>query len=295
MMIESLRDDLECHRGAPDKAPWRRVDTLCSAGELAIPFTSGILVGIGEDRRDRIEALALLAAASRRWGHLQEVIVQNFLPKPGTAMHRSRPCPEDEYLWSIAVARLVLPPDVHLQAPPNLSDDFAVLLDAGIDDWGGVSPVTADHVNPERPWPALERLAAATESRGFALAPRLTIYPEHALEPDRWLDPALHFAVLDRSDAEGLGRDDPGSLWPEKVTPADTVRDGAEVVLVGHSSSQWYSGSNVRPPRLVPHRTPSARGRVAEVLSTWPIISRGGPLDVPPVALDSGPVFPLVG
>jgi len=267
MMIESLRDDLECHRGAPDKAPWRRVDTLCSAGELAIPFTSGILVGIGEDRRDRVEALAFLAAASRRWGHLQEVIVQNFLPKAGTAMHRSRPCPEDEYLWSIAVARLVLPPEVHLQAPPNLSDDFGVLLDAGIDDWGGVSPVTADHVNPERPWPALERLAEVTEARGFALAPRLTIYPSHALEPQRWLDPALHFAVLDRSDAEGLGRDDPGAVWPERVTAADTVQDGAEVVLVGHRSSQWYSGSNVRPPRLVPHPSPSARGRIAEVLA----------------------------
>ncbi|MEY4162456.1 MAG: synthase, partial [Actinomycetota bacterium] len=146
MMLESLRDDLECHRGAPDKEPQRRIDTLCTAGELRIPFTSGILVGIGETRADRIEALMLLAATHERWGHLQEVIVQNFLPKAGTAMHRARPCPEDEYLWSIAVARLLLPPSVHLQAPPNLSDDFGVLLDAGIDDWGGVSPVTADHV-----------------------------------------------------------------------------------------------------------------------------------------------------
>ncbi|MEY2966769.1 MAG: synthase [Actinomycetota bacterium] len=267
MMLESLRDDLDCHRGAPDKEPQRRIDTLCLAGEAKIPFTSGILVGIGETRRDRIEALALLAAASRRWGHLQEVIVQNFLPKAGTAMHKSKPCPEDEYLWSIAVARLILPPTVHLQAPPNLSDDFGVLLDAGIDDWGGVSPVTADHVNPERPWPALDRLRTVTENKGFALAPRLTIYPEHVLAPETWLDEALRFPVLDRSDAEGLGRDDPGAVWPEKVTAADVVHDGAEVVLVGHKSTQWYSGSNVAPPTLVPHPAPAARGRIAEIIN----------------------------
>ncbi len=266
MMLESLRDDLECHRGAPDKEPQRRIDTLCAAGELRIPFTSGILVGIGETRRDRIEALMLLAAAHGKWGHLQEVIVQNFLPKAGTAMHRAKPCPEDEYLWSIAVARLLLPPSVHLQAPPNLSDDFGVLLDAGIDDWGGVSPVTADHVNPERPWPALDILRRVTEDRGFALAPRLTIYPEFASRPAEWLDEQLRFPVMDRTDAESLGRDDPGAVWPERVTAADVVHDGAEVVLVGHKSTQWYSGSNVKPPQMVPHPRPSARGRIAEII-----------------------------
>jgi FO synthase len=266
MMLESLRDDLECHRGAPDKEPQRRINTLCIAGELSIPFTSGILVGIGETRQDRIDALHLLAAAHAKYGHVQEVIVQNFLPKPGTAMHKARPCPEDEYLWSIAVARLILPPEIHLQAPPNLSDDFAVLLDAGIDDWGGVSPVTADHVNPERPWPALDRLRTVTEERGFALAPRLTVYPEFVRTPEKWLDPALQFPVQDRSDAEGLGRDDPGAIWPEKVTAADVVLDGAEVVLVGHKSTQWYSGSNVRPMTLVPHSAPTATGRIAEIV-----------------------------
>ncbi len=266
MMLESLRDDLECHRGAPDKEPQRRINTLCVAGELSIPFTSGILVGIGETRQDRIDALHLLAAAHAKYGHVQEVIVQNFLPKPGTAMHKARPCPEDEYLWSIAVARLILPPHIHLQAPPNLSDDFAVLLDAGIDDWGGVSPVTADHVNPERPWPALDRLRTVTEERGFALAPRLTVYPEFVRAPEKWLDPAVQFPVQDRSDAEGLGRDDPGAIWPEKVTAADVVLDGAEVVLVGHKSTQWYSGSNVRPMTLVPHNAPTATGRIAEIV-----------------------------
>src|SRR3954454_15181984 len=181
MMIESLNPDLAAHRGAPDKEPARRLATLEAAGELAIPFTTGILVGIGEGRADRITALEAIAASHARHGHVQEVIVQNFLPKPGTSMHAAPPCPTDEYLEAIALARLILPPDIHLQAPPNLSDDFGVLLDAGIDDWGGVSPVTADHVTPERPWPAVDLLQAATEARGFALAPRLTIYPEYAL------------------------------------------------------------------------------------------------------------------
>jgi FO synthase len=266
MMLETLNPDLACHRGAPDKTPARRLATLEAAGALAIPFTTGILVGIGERRADRLDALLAIAAAHERHGHVQEVIVQNFLPKPRTGMQHEPPCPIDEFLWSIAVARLVLPADVHVQAPPNLSDDFESLLDAGIDDWGGVSPVTADHVNPERPWPALDRLRQATEARGFVLAPRLTVHPRYALDPGRWIDERLRFAVLDRSDAEGLGRDDPGSCWPEKITAADTVADGAEVVLVGHRSSSWYSGAGNAPPLLVPGRA-SAGGAIGEVLA----------------------------
>ncbi|HUF32545.1 MAG TPA: 5-amino-6-(D-ribitylamino)uracil--L-tyrosine 4-hydroxyphenyl transferase CofH [Acidimicrobiales bacterium] len=237
MMLESLNPDLAAHRGSPDKEPARRLATLEAAGELAIPFTTGILVGIGESREDRIEALEAIVASHRRHGHVQEVIVQNFLPKAGTAMHTAEPCPEDEYLWSVAVARLLLPPEVHLQAPPNLSDDFGRLLDAGIDDWGGVSPVTPDHVNPERPWPAIERLAVATEARGKVLAPRLTVYPEHVRDPQRWLDPALRFPVMDRSDAEGLGRD-----------------------------SAWSAGGDTPPPMILVG-TPRAGGAVAEVLA----------------------------
>src|SRR5581483_6923944 len=149
------------------------------------------------------------AASHLRHGHVQEVIVQNFLPKPGTAMRDSTACPERDFLQAIALARLVLPPEVRLQAPPNLSDELAPLLDAGIDDWGGVSPVTADHVNPERAWPALERLEAATEAAGHTLAPRLTIYPEFALDPGRFLDERMRFFVRDASDAEGLARDAP--------------------------------------------------------------------------------------
>ncbi len=230
MMVESLRADLVAHRGAPDKSPERRLATLEAAGKLAIPFTTGILVGIGESRADRVQALKVIAESHRRHGHVQEVIVQNFVPKGGTAMHRSPACPTDELAWSVAAARLILAPEVHLQAPPNLSDDFAGLLDAGIDDWGGISPVTPDHVNPERPWPEIDRLGEATEARGFTLAPRLTVYPEHASDPARWLDPALRFPVLDRSDAEGLARDHP-----------------------------WHAGAEDTPPILLPLRTLSAQ------------------------------------
>jgi FO synthase len=267
MMVETLRSDLACHRGAPDKTPERRLATLEAAGALSIPFTTGILVGIGEERIDRIAALEAIADAHRRHGHIQEVIVQNFLPKLRTGMQHAPACPPEEFLWSIAVARLILPPEIHLQAPPNLSDDFGILLDAGIDDWGGVSPVTSDHVNPERPWPDLDRLRDVSAARGAVMAPRLTIYPEFAKQPDRWLDARLHFAVLDRSDAECLGRDDPGAVWPEKVTAADVVHDGAEVVLVGHRSTQWYSGATAEPPILVPGRAATRPGsQIDEIL-----------------------------
>src|SRR6478736_425958 len=217
MMIESLRPDLAAHRGAPDKTPERRLATLDAAGHLAIPFTTGILVGIGETEADRIDALCAIADAHREFGHVQEVIVQNFLPKPGTAMRDAPPCPAEAHVRAIALARLILPNDLHVQAPPNLTntESLGSLLAAGIDDWGGVSPVTADHVNPERPWPALSTLRSATEEAGHTLAPRLTIYPEFALDPDRWLDPATRFAVLDRSDAAGLARDDPGAFHPQ--------------------------------------------------------------------------------
>jgi FO synthase len=267
MMVETLRGDLPCHRGAPDKTPERRLATLEAAGELGIPFTTGILVSIGEDRDDRIAALEAIATSHRRHGHVQEVIVQNFLPKPGTAMHLEPPCPPDVYLDAIALARLILPPEVHLQAPPNLSDDFGVLLDAGIDDWGGVSPVTADHVNPERPWPDLDRLRAVTERRGMALAPRLTAHPEFVRDPDRWFDADLRFAVMDRSDAEGLGRDDPGAVFVQRLRPAapEQVDDGVEVLQIGPRSTAWYSGANVEPPLLLPAPA-RVSGEVAEVL-----------------------------
>jgi 7,8-didemethyl-8-hydroxy-5-deazariboflavin synthase CofH subunit/7,8-didemethyl-8-hydroxy-5-deazariboflavin synthase CofG subunit len=266
MMIESTRGDLEAHRGSPDKTPERRLSTLEAAGELKIPYTTGILVGIGESETDRIDALESIAAAHRRHGHVQEVIVQNFLPKPGTAMHGHPPCPREVHLRAIALARILLPEDVHVQAPPNLSDDFGELIGSGLDDWGGVSPVTADHVNPERPWPELERIRRITEVNGRVLAPRLTAHPRYVLDPEQWIDPALHFAVLDRSDAEGLARDDPGSVYPERTMERARAGDGAEIELIGDLSTQWYSGSGVDPIVLVPGRA-SAGGAVGEVLA----------------------------
>jgi FO synthase len=197
------------HWASPDKIPARRLETIRLAGELAIPFTSGILIGIGETREERIDALLALRALGDEHGHVQEVIVQNFRAKRGTRM-ASHPEPSlDEHLWTIAVARILLGPNAHVQAPPNLSyDSFPRLLDAGIDDWGGVSPVTIDHVNPEAPWPETERLEEATRSRGLELAPRLSVYADYVAELERWVDPAVAPFVRRAADAVGLARDD---------------------------------------------------------------------------------------
>ena len=268
MMIESLRADLVAHRGAPDKTPERRLATLRFAGELAIPFTTGILVGIGENRDDRIKALEAIAAAQQRYGHIQEVIVQNFVPKPGTLMRDHPACSEADLIDAIALARNILPAEVHLQAPPNLVDDPTVLIEAGIDDFGGISPVTADHVNPEKPWPSISSLRAMAESRGMSLVPRLTIYPEFALDPSRWLDANLRFAVLDRSDAQGFGRDDPGATFPERHEAAANIGTGAEVVQIGRRSTVWYSGADRVPMTLISGSTMrvAIKGAIREVL-----------------------------
>jgi len=186
------------HFGSPDKVPAVRLRTIEDAGRLAVPFTTGILVGIGETDRERAESLFAIRDAHRRYRHIQEVIVQNFRAKPGTAM-RAAPEPDDEaFLAAVATARVVLGPRMHLQAPPNLSDpDQQVrLLDAGIDDWGGVSPLTPDHVNPEKPWPSIEALRATTASRGKQLHERLTIYPAFAAKPDPYLAGKMRAPVM---------------------------------------------------------------------------------------------------
>jgi FO synthase len=197
------------HWASPDKLPARRLGTIEAAGEARVPFTTGILIGIGETRRERLEALLAIRDLDERFGHIQEVIVQNFRAKPGTRMADAPEPALEELLWTCAAARLVLGARRNIQAPPNLSyAEFPRLLDAGINDWGGVSPVTVDHVNPEAPWPELERLREATRSRGLELAPRLTIYPEYVAEPDRWLDPEVAPHVLALADGEGLARED---------------------------------------------------------------------------------------
>jgi 7,8-didemethyl-8-hydroxy-5-deazariboflavin synthase CofH subunit/7,8-didemethyl-8-hydroxy-5-deazariboflavin synthase CofG subunit len=218
MMLEVLAD-VAAHRLAPDKAPERRLETLRLAGELNIPFTTGLLVGIEETREDRLATLEAIAASHERYGHVQEVIVQNFLPKPRTAMAHHDPASDEEFHWTIAAARLVLPDDIHLQAPPNLSDDPTKLLDFGIDDFGGISPVTADHVNPERAWPAVATLSAEAEARGFHLTPRLTVYPEF-INGENFLDEKVRPFVLAHADAHSLARNDDWFSGTDHTPPA---------------------------------------------------------------------------
>jgi FO synthase len=229
IMLETASDRLSArggpHFGSPDKVPAVRLETIRGAGEARVPFTTGILIGIGETRAERIEALLAIRELGERYGHVQEVIVQNFRAKPGTRMADAPEPSLDELLWTIAVARILLGPRWHVQAPPNLSyDDFPRLLDAGIDDWGGISPVTIDHVNPEAPWPEIERLRAATESRGLELAPRLPVYPEWI--DGRWIDPGVMPVVLRASDSLGLAREDawsPGESRPVPFLPRDVL------------------------------------------------------------------------
>jgi FO synthase len=229
IMLESASERL-CskgmpHYGSPDKDPARRLQTLELAGQAAVPFTSGILIGIGETRLERVESLLALRRIHQRHGHLQEVIVQNFRAKPGTLM-ASAPEPDlNELLWSLAVARLVFGPQMNIQAPPNLSPGvLPQLLAAGINDWGGVSPLTPDHVNPEAPWPHLDQLARETAVAGKFLDQRLTIYPDYASKPDQWLDPALHSPVLRQMDAAGFARRDQWVPGEEHAVPGLDAR-----------------------------------------------------------------------
>ncbi len=243
LMLETTSDRLSArggpHFGSPDKVPARRLETLAAAGEERVPFTTGLLIGIGESRAERIEALLAIRTLAERYGHVQEVIIQNFRAKLGTRMAQAPEPALEELLWTIAVARILLGPSAHLQAPPNLSyDEFPRLLDAGIDDWGGVSPVTIDHVNPEAPWPELERLRSATESRGLELAPRLPVYPEWI--SGEWIDPGVMPAVLRASDSLGLAREDgwsPGEdvpipFFPRDALPIDTHAELGEEEIV---------------------------------------------------------------
>lgn len=207
MMLESLRPDLSAHRRAPDKTPERRLSTLREAGKAMVPFTTGILVGIGESEPDRIAALEAIAEIHRSYGHIQEVIVQNFLPKDGTAMHRAAPPTSTEYQRAIALARLILPADISVQAPPNLTDSPTLLLSAGVDDLGGISPVTIDHVNPERPWPHLEALRHDLEAEGYDLVPRTAVHPAFALRSE-YFDPKVYPHLLKHIDSEGYARED---------------------------------------------------------------------------------------
>lgn len=235
IMLESASERL-CqkgmpHYGSPDKDPARRLETLELAGQANVPFTSGILIGIGETRRERIEALLALRATHQRHGHLQEVIVQNFRAKPGTLMSEAPEPDLEDLLWTIAVARIIFGPEMNIQAPPNLSPGvLEKLVAAGINDWGGVSPLTPDHVNPEAPWPHLDRLAAATASAGKFLDQRLTVYPSYARDAERWLAPGMRAAVVAQGDASGFARRDdwvPGQEQPVPPVEAKLLKAGS--------------------------------------------------------------------
>ena len=235
LMLESASERL-CQRGgphfgSPDKLPARRLATLRAAGESRVPMTTGLLIGIGETRRERIESLLALRELHDTFGHLQEIIIQNFKAKPGTKMATAAEPTLDEQLWTIAVARLLFGPQMSIQAPPNLQPEgLTRLVQAGINDWGGVSPVTPDHVNPEAPWPHLTQLERDTESAGRTLVERLALTPKYAIRPEQWTDPTMTPRVRRASDSRGFARPD-----------------------------RWYAGSGAELPARANAHQPAAR------------------------------------
>ncbi|GAA1145317.1 FO synthase [Kitasatospora gansuensis] len=225
------------HHGSPDKEPAVRLRVLEDAGRSAVPFTTGVLIGIGETYEERADALFAIRRTARRYHGVQEVIVQNFRAKPDTAMRGMPDAELEELAAAIAVARVVLGPSARIQAPPNLVDEqYPLIIGAGIDDWGGVSPLTPDHVNPERPWPQIEELAARTAAQGFALRERLTVYPEYLLRGEPWLDPRILPHVRALADpSTGLAREDAmpvGLPWQEpEDLPAASGRTDLHVEI----------------------------------------------------------------
>jgi FO synthase len=242
------------HYGSPDKDPARRLETIRLAGEQSVPFTTGILIGIGETREERIRSILSIRDLHREYGHIQEVIIQNFRAKPDTRMANAPEPDLNELLWTIAVARILLGAEMNIQAPPNLTPgEYGVLIRAGINDWGGVSPVTADHVNPEAPWPHLEALRRETAAEGKVLTARLPVYPAWYRDSARWQDPALVPHLLKSADAEGWGRDDrwaPGLTVTPALPPkayVDERPDPTVVALVDKA----VAGKGLDEPEIV--------------------------------------------
>jgi FO synthase len=254
LMLESAAARLGArggpHFGSPDKEPSARLAVMRAAGERAVPFTSGILIGIGETRRERLEALLLLRELHDVHGHLQEIIIQNFRAKPGTRMADHPEPALDELLWTIAAARLLFEPQLNIQAPPNLSAGaLGRLVAAGINDWGGVSPVTPDHVNPERPWPHLDALARETAQAGKVLVERLAIYPAYARRADVWLEPAMRTAVMRASDGAGFARTDSwiagGVEQPAAESSFALVHDKVDAIVARAISGRTLSEADI--------------------------------------------------
>jgi FO synthase len=263
LMLESASDRL-CERGgphfgSPDKVPARRLATLRAAGELGIPMTTGLLIGIGETRRERIESLLALRALHDAHGHLQELIIQNFKAKPGTKMANAPEPAMEEQLWTVAAARLLFGPSMSIQAPPNLRPEgLAGLVRAGINDWGGVSPVTPDHVNPEAPWPHLKDLARATNTAGRDLVERLALVPAYAARPEVWTDPLITSRVRRLSDSRGFARPD---RWYSGA--------GCELppIAARWSSDARAAGSAATPQAATPPTRAGGAARISAILT----------------------------
>ena len=246
IMLESTSERLcqpgGVHHGSPDKHPAIRLEVLRLAGEAQIPFTTGILIGIGETRAERLHAIRAIAESHARYGHVQEVIIQNFRAKPRTKRADAAEPDLDDLLWTIACARIILGPAANIQAPPNLSPQvYPRLVAAGLNDWGGVSPVTPDHVNPEAPWPAITALAEGSAAMGKVLVQRLPAYPSYVRQPARWFSAEIATALRQASDAEGFARGDawsPGETTPPHMpAPRLSQPDGKLARLVSRASA----------------------------------------------------------
>jgi FO synthase len=254
-MLESAADRLcekgQPHYGSPDKVPAVRLHTIDAAGRARVPFTSGLLIGIGETRAERIDALLALRRLNEAYGHLQEIIIQPFRAKPGTRMADHPDAPLDELIWTLVIARLVFGPQMSIQTPPNLSPGVLPrLVEAGINDWGGVSPVTCDHVNPEAPWPHLDRLADETAEAGKTLVERLALYPPFTRHLERWVDARFKSAILRHIDASGFVRDDEWQAGivtplPKPAVPATGASDDLDTILRAASDAQTLTESQI--------------------------------------------------
>lgn len=255
IMLESSSERL-CQRGgphfgSPDKFPAVRLAMIAAAGRVQVPFTSGILIGIGETRRERIESLVALRDLNAQYGHLQEIIIQNFRAKPATRMAAAAEPNLDELLWTAAVARHIFGPRMNIQVPPNLSyDRFGALLEAGINDWGGVSPVTPDHVNPEAPWPDLRKLEQATSAAGLHLVERFAVYPDYVHDSGRWIHTAMSTPLLRAADASGFVRDDDWATGLTRPLPLQS-RSRAGRMPVEWLTARASSGDRLSEDEIV--------------------------------------------
>ncbi|OGA34744.1 MAG: 7,8-didemethyl-8-hydroxy-5-deazariboflavin synthase [Betaproteobacteria bacterium RIFCSPLOWO2_12_FULL_62_13b] len=257
IMLESAAERLcrqgAVHYGSPDKHPAVRLDMIRGAGKLRVPLTSGILIGIGETRDERIDALIALRDLHVQYGHVQEIIVQNFRAKPDTPMARAAEPDLEDLRWTIAAARLIFGPEMNIQAPPNLTPQlYPLLIEAGINDWGGLSPVTPDHVNPEAPWPHMETVRRHVESAGKVLVERLAVYPQYARSASRWADARMVTRVLCAMDSSGFARADRWSPGLDVEAPKcrSTRPRRRPSAAIAHSIARARAGEKLNEDQL---------------------------------------------